>query len=765
MRKGHTIFRGLAAAMVLGICANNLSGCATSVPQEVPELLEPVSINEAYRPVGYGDVGNVRILFGTVVPMDYYAYYRINIDISSFAVELGDYVEKGDILAYADIEQAKKQLEDQKQAIEYEETVFSINQEIADLQIKQLQYQKEQLLLQQDTGAEADHGTVPGDNEELYNNEELNNDKAPDKTDEVSQYDIQIATMQENKRYDELLHNYRIEKMKSSLADIQKVVDDGTLRASHAGRISYLKDIETASSAVAGEIVAMISDETNPYIQLEDVNVQEYIAYKKCEVAYMMVGSTRYDIEEMDYSVDELVLCKANNQYPMQRICCPKNVEMGLGESYPFFYQKKDVRDVLVVGNDSLYEENDMYFVYVLDENGERQRREITIGEADDNYTQVVSGLEAGELVYYSTSERMPANYSTYEVGVSDFSIHNQTMTYEVVDETSYVCASEQEGTLEEVCVTKGQQVKAGDLLYVLRTTAKKAALLQAENSIAQEAASYADTAKYYADSIAALENQENKTVYDECALQILQKQSSMVDMNHEKSAQALQEAYDALKKGNDGTGKVSVYATKSGTIGQVEVASGDTIQIGQRMMTIQEKAKEKLQLRLKKDPNSSLVMYEDNVADFGESVCMSFEGVEYNGVCIGFGYSPKKKEQAYVCTDEEGTLLLSMGQSKYAEATFFVALEDESQYESIPKGKIFSYSYKEMKSVIVLPNELIHTEQRAGAAAKHFVWKLVDGEIVKQYIVIDETNLSTYTQSVVLSGLKAGDILAVDSE
>ena len=44
-------------------------------------------------------------------------------------------------------------------------------------------------------------------------------------------YNTQIATEQENERYDKQLHEYRVQKINEQMALYQQIVDDGTLKA------------------------------------------------------------------------------------------------------------------------------------------------------------------------------------------------------------------------------------------------------------------------------------------------------------------------------------------------------------------------------------------------------------------------------------------------------------------------------------------------------------------------------------------------------
>ena len=63
-----------------------------------------------------------------------------------------------------------------------------------------------------------------------------------------------------------------------------------------------------------------------------------------------------------------------------------------MGNTVSLYFSTSDAKDVLTVGNDSIYEENNQKFVYVKTDSSEKERRDIETGASDNNYTEVVSG-------------------------------------------------------------------------------------------------------------------------------------------------------------------------------------------------------------------------------------------------------------------------------------------------------------------------------------------------------------------------------------
>ena len=116
-----------------------LSGCrGKAAVGTVPELLEPVAVNAAYRPVELGMIGETKVLYGTVVPQEYCCFYDTNVGITEITVEIGDYVQKGDVVAYADIEQAKEELSNLNLELENVNQNHAIKSQIEQIRMKQI---------------------------------------------------------------------------------------------------------------------------------------------------------------------------------------------------------------------------------------------------------------------------------------------------------------------------------------------------------------------------------------------------------------------------------------------------------------------------------------------------------------------------------------------------------------------------------------------------------------------------------------------------
>lgn len=689
-----------------------LSGCGRKESENVPELKEPAAVNNSFRQVQYGDIGTTDVLLGTAVPEEYGQAYSANVSVTRILVQPGDMVEKGDVLAYSDVAEAKDSLEAKKQELSHENTVYALNENISSLQQEKLQ------------SAQEDDGT-------------------------------QIAILQENSRYDGKLHEYRVQKLEQEIADLEAVIAEGTLVADHSGEVVYIKSLLADRKASAGENVVIVADFGDMAIKLNDATIQNY-KYAESTEKYMLVDGEKVPVTERDYSTEELVLAKINHYDPPVIIEQPEGVELEAGELYPVYYQNLQAQNVLLVGNDSLYQEGQETYVYVKNADDTREKRKVTVGAADSYNTQIKDGLVEGEEVCYETTERMPADYTEYTVARSDFQIANHGLKYGRADIGASSYLAQKEGGITKIAVEKDAEVKKGDLLYVIDTGEGKAAITEAANAIEKENSAYQEQQADYDAQLNELENGEDAALqYDQ---QIITLQKAVAQADHENRMQQLQKTYDTLTAQNDGTGKLSVYAASDGTVSKVIAKEGDTVEAGDEILKMKGTVSDLLQVEMVS--SRSVTVYTENIADVGEKVSITSGDHTYTGTCVGFAAGSNNLDERYLFTDDAGTHLTFNTTSGYEAPAFYVQMEDEI-VDDMANGGSVDFDYISMKDVVVLPAGMIYEEKDAMNPKKisYFVWKVEDDHLVKQYVTLDD-RLSG-NGKVVLSGVEPQDVLA----
>ena len=737
------VLTGLFFVMLIG-------GCGSKKTETIPDLEEPAASNASYQQVTYGNIGTTNVLLGTAVPKEYGQAYEANVTVTKILVEPGDTVEKGDVLAYADVDEASASRKAKQQELSHENTVYELNQKINQLQQDKLANQQKQ----QDT---AENNIQDAAENNIQEEDDMQESATENNTQETEAEDItsQIAVLQENRRYDTKLHEYRVQKLNEEIAALDALIADGTLKANHSGEVVYTKSLTVNRKAGAGENVAIVADTEDLAIELKDVTVQNY-KYKDVSEKYMLQSGERVPVTEREYSTDELVLAKINNNYPNVLIEKPEGVELKAGELYPIYFEEKKAEHVLLVGNDSLYQEDGETYVYVKAGDDTREKRKVTAGAADDHNTQITDGLAEGEAVYYETTERMPSDYTEYMVERSDFQVENHGLKYGRADKNARVYLTEKEGVLVEIAVEKDAEVKKGDLLYIIDTGEGKAAITEAANAIETENTTYQKQQADYDAQLIELQNAtDSVSDYDR---QIITLQKEVAEADHSYTLQQLQAAYDTLSRGNDGNGKLSVYADEDGQVSKITVWEGDTVEAGDEILKMKGEASDLLLVQMVS--SKSVTVYTDDIAEAGEPVSITSGDTTYTGTCVGFAAGSNNLDEGCLYIDENGAHYTFQTTSGYDTPAFYVRMNDEI-VDDMGNGESVDFPYISMEDVIVLPAGMIYEEKDAMHPDKvsYFVWKMEGDHLVKQYVLLDDT--LTGNGKVVLFGIESGDVLA----
>lgn len=715
---------------VLGICVSFLAGgCGKMTESSIPELEEPVALNEAYRPVEYAAIGSVQVLMATAVPRDYCNYYSANVNISQIYVEPGDTVNAGDVLAVCDVDEAKEQLQECQAALVHENETYEISAQISDTQIKMWENQAAQ----------------------------QENNK-------------QIATEQENQRYDKQLHEYRVQKINEQMALYQQLVDDGTLKAAHSGLVTYTKKLTEGRSAAAYENIVIVSDTDDLVLDIKDTAINEY-KYSDYDKKYVIVDGEKYDVTESQYTSEVLVLSKINNRYPDVCVESREKPSLTAGQMYPVYFEKTKANQALVVGKDSIYKDGDTRYVYVKNDEGGREKRIITTGESDENYTQVTEGLKEGELVYYNSTDQVPTKYSKYTVTRSDFDIANYGVQYSRSDAGTITETCDYEGQIVSVNVKQDDTVEKGMLLYVVDTGEGKAAITEAKNAIDSENESYAQKIADYNKQIKDLSEENNRqdekpdTAYDEqqlkLNLQLLDLQKKLAGVDHTYQLSRLQSAYDSISAGNDGKGNISVYAKNDGKVSKVSVKAGDNVEEGADILQITGNSTDVLLVQVKE--SNSYKVYKDNIADVGERVSLEMDGTTIYGSCIGFAGYGRVAQKGYVNQDDKGVHITGNTDSGYGNAAFYIKL-DNGIPDDLTRASAVKFSYVSFKKVVVVPTSIIHKQVNPMDKddISYYVWKIDGDSVVKQPVILSDYTSGSNT--LVLYGIDEGDEICLAS-
>ena len=413
-KKIKTLALSLGAVIFLASCTSN---------REVPELLEPVGAEATFRPVETADMGLAKIIIGNVSGQEYCHFYEKMIVIKDINVAVGDYVNEGDILVEADLDSVKDQITDLNSNLSVLNAEHEAEEKKYEIELAKLELQKE----------EAEYNKNLGIFSEDY----------------VKSFDKTIESFKENYTYSGELYDFQKRKINESLTDLNKIVNDGVIRAKKSGYVTFKKDLKSGNTASAFENLVTVTDPEDLFI-VSQGDTRSY-NYSKYPVKFAFIEGKKVPITEYAYTDSETVYSKAQNLFPVQRFKTEEETNLEMGDFVLLEFYANDKNDCLVVGKDSVNTDDKGSFVYVKADDGSLEKRYFEMGASDEHNYEVISGLEEGEMVLYSQEATLPKMEEQYEVKLKTFNQFETAKGIKYVEESVHSYFSDDEGEVVEI--------------------------------------------------------------------------------------------------------------------------------------------------------------------------------------------------------------------------------------------------------------------------------------------------------------------------
>ncbi len=756
MRRIKAVALALSALIVL---------CSCTSGQDVPELLEPVGAEPTFRPVEKADMGVSKLITGTVMGMEYCHFYEKMVEIKDITVSVGDYVNEGDVLVEANVDSVRDQITELNSSLSVLTAEYEASKKKYDIELAKLELQKEQAEYNKNLGIV---------------NEEF-----------VKSFDKSLEAFEENYAYSDEMYEFNKRKINESITELNKIVNDGVLRAKKSGYVTYKKDLKNGNTAIANENLITITDPEDLFFASQG-DTRSY-NYSKYAVKFAFIEGKKVPISEYNYSDSETVYAKAQNLYPIQRFKPEEEVNVELGDFVLLQFYEKDKNDVLVVGKDSVNTDDTGSFVYVKADDGSLEKRYFEVGISDEHNYEVLSGLEEGEMVLYIQEAPLPKREGQYEVKLRTYAYSETAKGIKYVEESTHSYFSSDEGEVDELFVNEGDEIKKGDPLLRIMIDSAKGTLVGIENRIKSENRDYdnyvkdaekefeelnktiydgAGKTKQQTDRIeeikkaladpntsqtdmvklamekAELEVSANGIAYDvkyaEMDLKLLEINKETRKKQHDNTIASLNRQLANAKKNNDGTGYKTIYAEYDGKITSISAYKGDKVNVGKKMI--------------------ETASYFDNVVKFGGT---------HDPEAVGYKYKIKIKDEefdaeviagnnntfAHVFT-ENGKVYCTA--PSYDNNPFYMRVEEGFfAYEPQFMGAEVSYDKLRLDNMFYVPGDYVMKEISFDKKEYYYVWILDGDTVFKRYVQPGtDQRVGTSDKPVIVNGLHVGDIL-----
>ena len=233
-------------------------------------------------------------------------------------------------------------------------------------------------------------------------------------------------------------------------------------------------DTENMFHRVGLRVGAQISEGTNVSAVTDGHSINILADYRSAREigsaidVYAVVDGKRYEIEYIPYSASEYNALKASGSdvYSVFRVNDPEgNISAGQKASVVVLYDKKE--NILSVSNESIHRDSSGFYVNL----STGDKAYITKGITDGMFTEVLSGVNEGDVILLDSYNEAPENVATLSRG--DYYLNYEGTGYLYYPDITNVTNNVKYGTvtMTEKKVTEGQRVKKGEVIAYVTVT------------------------------------------------------------------------------------------------------------------------------------------------------------------------------------------------------------------------------------------------------------------------------------------------------
>lgn len=207
-------------------------------------------------------------------------------------------------------------------------------------------------------------------------------------------FDEGIADLEENYIYQREDLSDSIEFDKKKLDKLKKEYDGNCVHATMAGKVLFIKNGLEGSTSKKDDVIMTIVDNDNGLFEIEDPEAALF--FKEGEPVDMNVN---YGDAKGDYLLLPHDMNNWGEKQQFEIMARPETstLEVGISGTIVATVDKKE--NVTRIPVKALYQADDKYYTYVLNEENMREARFIEVGLVGDDYAEVLSGIEVGTKV------------------------------------------------------------------------------------------------------------------------------------------------------------------------------------------------------------------------------------------------------------------------------------------------------------------------------------------------------------------------------
>ncbi len=257
----------------------------------------------------------------------------------------------------------------------------------------------------------------------------------------------------------DLIYNLDVQHYNYLLTSLAEKQADRLVTSHMNGTMVAVANVSPGALVSEGTNVAAVTDGHSLNI------LAEYRSTREIENAveyYAIIDGKRYELTYVPYSATELSALKASGTevYSVFRFADPEGT-VKVGQKVNIVVIKDKKENLLSVSNSAIHRDDGGFYVSLA--SGDKAY--ITKGMTDGVFTEILSGVNEGDVLLLDSYNEAPENVATLTRG--DFYIKYEGTGYLYYPDISNITNNVKYGTVTLTLknVTKGQRVKRGDVI------------------------------------------------------------------------------------------------------------------------------------------------------------------------------------------------------------------------------------------------------------------------------------------------------------
>lgn len=345
------------------------------------ELLDPVQASDNVEKAQYRHLYEYDTCMGVVYPDTGCYAFSTDVTFDHFARFPGEYVEAGEVLAYADDTALVKQEE------QLEETLEGLRESYEnDLKELEDRIEEKQTLIDQ----KREWAQIAQGEESVL--------------EQIETLELELAGINSEYENRQQLYTLDCDYYTAQLEELREQGTQTTVTASRSGVVAALGEYQKGDWIPADTAVVATADESAKRIRCDYITEEEF---DQAARVYAVVNGEQYEVEYIPYEAEEYrrIVMTGKIAYARYELKDPEN-RISYGAMAVLVIIHEEEAEALSVPVTSLHTDEGGSYVYVV-KNGENVKTYVEEGFSDDVYTQIVSGIEPGDDIL------LPA-YSAY---------------------------------------------------------------------------------------------------------------------------------------------------------------------------------------------------------------------------------------------------------------------------------------------------------------------------------------------------------------